>query len=185
MSAIPFPQPSAAGRRIVFRGPALISLHPGRATRDDLDAVGAPVALPGEGGVHRCLRELAKFSSRNGTRSAVKRQTPCRRCRPMCGNDLGSFVAGRRKKVAARQTSDRQLSKWGGQFENLSASAAVCGDPDHLRRHLWHSVFGIGRRASGVQSIRQFRWHGGRRILFASNRLPFSVSAAVGFIVPV
>ncbi|MBL0023480.1 MAG: efflux RND transporter permease subunit [Sphingomonadales bacterium] len=76
--------------------------------------------------------------------------------------------------------------EWGGQFENLKAASAISVDshPDHLCRNLRYPVHGTWRRASGGcglfhQSLGACWW----RVALLLTGLPFSVSAAVGFIV--
>ena len=103
-----------------------------RATRDDLDAVGAlPVMLPGEGGARASvpLRELAKFGFSEGL-NQVSRENGKRRVVVQAnvrGNDLGSFVAEAQEKVAAQvKLPTGSFIEWGGQFENLQAASHGC-----------------------------------------------------------
>ncbi|HEY6814245.1 MAG TPA: CusA/CzcA family heavy metal efflux RND transporter [Croceibacterium sp.] len=163
-----------------------------QVTRNDLDAVGAlPVMLPGED-VHRPsvpLRELARFSysaglnqvsRENGKRSVVVQAN-------VRGNDLGSFVAEAQDKVARQVTlPPGSFVEWGGQFENLQAASARLSLVIPL---IFAAIFGIlflalrgVRQSIAVYSAIPLALAGGVFALLLTGH-PFSVSAAVGFIV--
>jgi cobalt-zinc-cadmium resistance protein CzcA len=162
------------------------------ATRNDLDAVGAlPVMLPGED-VHRGsvpLRELARFSFSEGL-NQVSRENGKRRVVVQAnvrGNDLGSFVAEARDKVAREVTlPPGSFLEWGGQFENLQAASARLSLVIPL---IFAAIFGLlflalrgMRQALAVYSAIPLALAGGVFALLLTGH-PFSVSAAVGFIV--
>lgn len=164
-----------------------------KVTRDNLDAVGAlPVMLESSGTGPRTsvpLRELASFrftegpnqvSRENGQRRVVV-QTNVR------GRDLGSYVG------AARAAVEQQVKlppgifiEWGGQYENLQAASKRLS---LVIPAVFILIFGILflalRSVSStlaVYSAVPLGLAGGVFGLFLSG-LPFSISAAVGFIV--
>ena len=179
---------------IVFEGDRRydIVVRLDRATRDDLDAVGAlPVLLPGEGGARASvpLRELAKFSFSEGL-NQVSRENGKRRVVVQAnvrGNDLGSFVAEAQEKVAAQvKLPTGSFIEWGGQFENLQAASARLSVVIPI---IFAAIFGIlflalggVHQAIAVYSAIPLALAGGVFSLLLTG-LPFSVSAAVGFIV--
>ena len=179
---------------IVFEGDRRydIVVRLDRATRDDLDAVGAlPVLLPGEGGARASvpLRELAKFGFSEGL-NQVSRENGKRRVVVQAnvrGNDLGSFVAEAQEKVAAQvKLPTGSFIEWGGQFENLQAASARLSVVIPI---IFAAIFGIlflalggVRQAIAVYSAIPLALAGGVFSLLLTG-LPFSVSAAVGFIV--
>ena len=162
------------------------------ATRDDLDAVGAlPVLLPGEGGARSSvpLSELAKFGFSEGL-NQVSRENGQRRVVVQAnvrGNDLGSFVAEAQEKVDAQvKLPTGSFIEWGGQFENLQAASARLSIVIPI---IFAAIFGIlfmalggVRQAIAVYSAIPLALAGGVFALLLTG-LPFSVSAAVGFIV--
>ena len=162
------------------------------ATRNDLDAVGAlPVMMPGED-AHRAsvpLRELARFTFSEGL-NQVSRENGQRRVVVQAnvrGNDLGSFVAEAQEKVARQvQLPPGSFIEWGGQFENLRAASARLSLVIPL---IFAAIFGIlflalggVRQSLAVYSAIPLALAGGVFALLLTG-LPFSVSAAVGFIV--
>ncbi|MBY8825689.1 efflux RND transporter permease subunit [Sphingomonas colocasiae] len=161
-------------------------------TRDDLDAVGAlPVLLPGEGGARMSvpLRELARFSFSEGL-NQVSRENGKRRIVVQAnvrGSDLGSFVSQARARVAEQvKLPSGAFIEWGGQFENLQAASARLSLVIPI---IFAAIFGIlflalggVRPAAAVHSAIPLALAGGVFAL-ALTGLPFSVSAAVGFIV--
>lgn len=163
-----------------------------RATRDNLDAVGAlPVMLPGEGANRASvpLRELAQFGFSEGL-NQVSRENGKRRVVVQAnvrGNDLGSFVAEAQEKVAAQvKLPQGSYIEWGGQFENLQAASARLSIVIPV---IFAAIFGIlfmalggVRQAIAVYSAIPLALAGGVFSLLLIG-LPFSVSAAVGFIV--
>ncbi|MEQ1537624.1 MAG: CusA/CzcA family heavy metal efflux RND transporter [Sphingorhabdus sp.] len=162
------------------------------ATRDDLDAVGAlPVLLPGEGGARASvpLSELAQFGFSEGL-NQVSRENGQRRVVVQAnvrGNDLGSFVAEAQEKVDAQvKLPTGSFIEWGGQFENLQAASARLSIVIPI---IFAAIFGIlfmalggVRQAIAVYSAIPLALAGGVFALLLTG-LPFSVSAAVGFIV--
>jgi len=179
---------------IVFEGDRRfdIVVRLDRATRDDLDAVGAlPVLLPGEGGARASvpLRELAKFSFSEGL-NQVSRENGKRRVVVQAnvrGNDLGSFVAEAQEKVEAQvKLPTGSFIEWGGQFKNLQAASQTLSVVIPI---IFAAIFGIlflalggVRQAIAVYSAIPLALAGGVFSLLLTG-LPFSVSAAVGFIV--
>lgn len=179
---------------IVFEGDRRydIVVRLDRATRDDLDAVGAlPVLLPGEGGARASvpLRELAQFGFSEGL-NQVSRENGKRRVVVQAnvrGNDLGSFVAEAQQKVANQvKLPIGSFIEWGGQFENLQAASARLSVVIPI---IFAAIFGIlflalggVRQAIAVYSAIPLALAGGVFSLLLTG-LPFSVSAAVGFIV--
>jgi len=161
-------------------------------TRNDLDAVGAlPVMLPGED-AHRAsvpLRELARFRFSEGL-NQVSRENGQRRVVVQAnvrGNDLGSFVAEAQEKVGREvQLPSGSFIEWGGQFENLQAASRRLSLVIPL---VFAAIFGILfmalralRQSLAVYSAIPLALAGGVFALLLAG-LPFSVSAAVGFIV--
>jgi cobalt-zinc-cadmium resistance protein CzcA len=162
------------------------------ATRNDLDAVGAlPVMLPGED-AHRAsipLRDLARFSFSEGL-NQVSRENGKRRVVVQAnvrGNDLGSFVAEAQDKVARHvELPAGSFVEWGGQFENLQAASARLA---LVIPAIFAAIFGILflalrgiRQSIAVYSAIPLALAGGVFALLLTGH-PFSVSAAVGFIV--
>ena len=162
------------------------------ATRNDLDAVGAlPVLLPGEGGARASvpLSELAIFGFSEGL-NQVSRENGKRRVVVQAnvrGNDLGSFVAEAQQKVNDQvKLPTGSFIEWGGQFENLQAASARLSVVIPI---IFAAIFGIlfmalggVRQAIAVYSAIPLALAGGVFSLVLTG-LPFSVSAAVGFIV--
>jgi len=179
---------------IVFEGDRrydiVVRLDP--STRNDLDAVGAlPVMLPGED-AHRAsvpLREVARFSFSEGL-NQVSRENGNRRVVVQAnvrGNDLGSFVAEAQAKVAEQvELPAGMFIEWGGQFENLEAASARLSLVIPL---IFAAIFGLlfmalggVRQSLAVYSAIPLALAGGVFALLLTG-FPFSVSAAVGFIV--
>jgi cobalt-zinc-cadmium resistance protein CzcA len=122
--------------------------------------------------------------------STITREWGQRRITVTCnvrGRDLGGFVAEARRKVAEKVAlpSGRYHVEWGGQFENLErararllvvvplALALIFG----LLYLTYHNVADALRVFTGVP----FAWVGGIFALWVRD-MPFSISAAVGFI---
>ncbi|MES2135496.1 MAG: CusA/CzcA family heavy metal efflux RND transporter [Pseudomonadota bacterium] len=163
------------------------------ATRDSLDAVGAlPVMLPGNGMGARAsvpLRELARFSFAEGL-NQVSRERGKRRVVVQAnvrGSDLGSFVAQAKAKVGERITlPSGAFIEWGGQYENLQAASRRLSVVVPV---VFIAIFAIlfvalggWAAAAAVYSAVPLGLAGGVFGLALAG-LPFSVSAAVGFIV--
>ncbi|MBA4308255.1 MAG: CusA/CzcA family heavy metal efflux RND transporter [Sphingopyxis sp.] len=161
-------------------------------TRNDLDAVGAlPVMLPGED-THRAsvpLREVARFNFSEGL-NQVSRENGKRRVVVQAnvrGNDLGSFVAEAQEKVNAQvKLPTGSFIEWGGQFKNLQAASQTLSLVIPI---IFAAIFGIlfmalggVRQSIAVYSAIPLALAGGVFSLLLTG-LPFSVSAAVGFIV--
>jgi cobalt-zinc-cadmium resistance protein CzcA len=157
------------------------------AVRNDLDAVGAlPVMLPSGASVP--LRDLARFSYSEGL-NQVSRENGKRRVVVQAnvrGADLGAFVSRAQRKVE----NEVKLPKgdwlvWGGQFENLKAAQArlalVVPLCFLLIFGLLFMALGGVASAAAVFSAIPLALAGGVFAL-ALRGIPFSVSAAVGFI---
>ena len=162
------------------------------ATRNDLDAVGAlPVLLPNEGGGARQsvpLRELATFGFSEGL-NQVSRENGQRRVVVQAnvrGRDLGSYVEDAKARVDQLRLPPGVTITWGGQFENLQAASARIA---LIVPIVFALIFGLlfmalrGVMASlAVYSAVPLGLAGGAFGLALAG-LPFSISAAVGFIV--
>ena len=135
------------------------------------------------------LARLAKVEEVSGP-STITREWAQRRVAVTCnvrGRDLGGFVEEARRRVAdeVRLPSARYHVEWGGQFEHLIrarqrllivvplALLLIFG----LLYLTYHSVVDALRVFTGVP----FAWVGGLFALWLRG-MPFSISAAVGFI---
>ncbi len=162
------------------------------ADRNNIDVLGAiPVMLPARGDGPRAsvpLRQLAAFHYTDGL-NEVSRENGKRRIyveANVAGRDLGSFVAEAQRRIA----SDVKLPggswiEWGGQFENLQAATArlalvvpVCFV---LIFVMLYMALGDMMLAGVVFSAVPMALAGGV-FAIALRGIPFSVSAAVGFI---
>ena len=162
-------------------------------TRDSLDAIGdLPVMLENDGAGPRSsvpLREVASFQFTEGI-NQVSRENGQRRIvvqTNVRGRDLGSYVE------AARAAVDEQVKlppgvfiQWGGQYENLQAASQRLFIVIPI---VFALIFGIlfmalrsASSALAVYSAVPLGLAGGVFGLFLAG-LPFSISAAVGFIV--
>ncbi|MBN8502525.1 MAG: CusA/CzcA family heavy metal efflux RND transporter, partial [Sphingomonadales bacterium] len=161
------------------------------AIRDDLDAVAAlPVMLPNDGDRASIpLGAVTRFTFSEGL-NQVSRDNGKRRVVVQAnvrGNDLGSFIAEAQSKVAAQvQMPPGTFIEWGGQFENLQAASRRLSIVIPV---VFAAIFGIlflalggARPAISVYSAIPLGLAGGVFGLLLTG-LPFSVSAAVGFIV--
>jgi cobalt-zinc-cadmium resistance protein CzcA len=157
------------------------------AARDDFDQLGAlPIVL--ENGVTVPLRTLADFQVVDGL--AEVRREQGRRLVIVSANvrerDLGSFVEEAQEGVAAQvDMPPASFIEWGGQYQNLQAAQArlavvvpVCFA---LVLLLLFMALGGWVPALAVFSAIPMALAGGIFAL-ALRGLPFSVSAAVGFI---
>jgi cobalt-zinc-cadmium resistance protein CzcA len=160
--------------------------------RDNLDAVGAlPIMLPEREGTPRGsvpLRDVAQFKFSEGL-NQVSRENGKRRVviqANVRGRDLGSFVAEAQRRVAAEATLPTGAwLEWGGQFENLkSASQRIT----LVVPACFLLIFGVLyaalvsiRGAVAVFAAVPLALAGGVFTLFLTG-MPFSISAAVGFI---
>jgi cobalt-zinc-cadmium resistance protein CzcA len=135
------------------------------------------------------LSRLATVETVEGP-STIPREWGQRRIVTTCnvrGRDMGSFVAEARQKVAdqVRLPAERYHVEWGGQFENLErarirlmlvvplALVLIFG----LLYATYQNVVDALRVFTGVP----FAWVGGIFALWLRD-MPFSISAAVGFI---
>lgn len=157
------------------------------AVRDDLNAVGALPVLT-EGGISVPLRELARFSFSEGL-NQVGRENGKRRVVVQAnvrGSDLGSFVTDAQDKIAEDVTlPPGTFLEWGGQYENLQAAAQrlaiIVPAIFALIFLLLYMALGKVRPALAIYSAIPLALAGGVFAL-ALTGLPFSISAAVGFI---
>lgn len=155
--------------------------------RDDLEAVGALPVLT-EGGLSVPLRELARFSFSEGL-NQVSRENGKRRVVVQAnvrGNDLGSFVAEAQEKIADEvRLPPATFLEWGGQYENLQAASRrlsiMVPAVLLLIFLLLYMALGRVRPALAIYSAIPLALAGGVFAL-ALTGLPFSISAAVGFI---
>ncbi|MGN6137152.1 MAG: efflux RND transporter permease subunit [Aureliella sp.] len=103
------------------------------------------------------------------------------------GRDLGSFVAEARRTIAAHVSlpPGRYRVEWGGQFENLQRAqrrlAIVVPVALLMILGLLYSTYGSWIDALRVFTGVPFAWIGGIVALWIRD-MPFSISAAVGFI---
>ena len=162
-------------------------------TRDNLDAIGAlPVMLQDGGSGPRAsvpLREVASFQFAEGV-NQVSRENGQRRVvvqTNVRGRDLGSYVED------ARAAVERQVKlppgvfiQWGGQYENLQAATKRLSIVIPAVFLLIFGILFVALRsvtsALAVYSAVPLGLAGGVFGLFLWG-LPFSISAAVGFIV--
>ena len=164
------------------------------ATRDNLDAVGAlPVMLPERpGGGPRTsvpLSELVEFHFSEGL-NQVSRENGQRRVVVQAnvrGRDLGSYVTEAQAAVTQRvQLPSGTFVQWGGQFENLQAASARMMIVIPVVFILIFVILYLALRSIpasiAVYSAIPLGLAGGVFGLALAG-LPFSISAAVGFIV--
>ena len=157
------------------------------ATRDDFDQLGAlPIVL--ENGVTVPLRTLADFEVVDGL--AEVRREQGRRLVIVSANvrerDLGSFVEEAQEGVSAQvDLPPASFIEWGGQYQNLQEAQArltiVVPIAFALVLLLLFMALGGWVPALAVFSAIPMALAGGVFAL-ALRGLPFSVSAAVGFI---
>ena len=162
------------------------------AQRNDLDSLGAiPVMLPAAEGQPRSsvpLRQLASFGFTDGL-NEVSRDNGKRRLyveANVRGGDLGSFVS------QAQQRIEREIKlpagmfvEWGGQYQNLQAATArlavVVPMCFILIFVVLYLALGSAALAGTVFTAVPLALAGGV-FAIALRGIPFSVSAAVGFI---
>jgi cobalt-zinc-cadmium resistance protein CzcA len=166
--------------KIVVRLPDLV--------RNDLDILkNLPVSLP-QAGATVPLGQLASFRTSEGP-NQVSRENGKRRVvvtANVRNRDIASVVEEARGQIAAKVTlpSGYWLS-WGGQFENLTAARQrlqiVVPACFALILMLLFSALGSARDALLVFSAVPLALTGGVLALWLRG-MPFSVSAAVGFI---
>ena len=169
-----------------LRFPLIIRLP--EEARANPAVIGAiPIATPA--GEQIPLSRLASITVREGP-STIKREWYQRRISitsNIRGRDMGSFVAEARRKVAeeVQLSPGRYRVEWGGQFENLERARSrlmivvpivlvlIFG----LLYMTYNNVIDAIRVFTGVP----FAWTGGIFALWIRD-MPFSISAAVGFI---
>jgi len=162
------------------------------AQRNDLDALGAiPVALPVHDGQPRgsvALRQLASFQFSEGL-NEVSRDNGKRRIyveANVGGRDLGGFVSEAQRRI------DREVKlppgmwiEWGGQYQNLQAATQRLAIVAPICFGLIFGVLYLALRqaalAATVFTAVPLALAGGV-FAIALRGIPFSVSAAVGFI---
>ncbi|QHD69589.1 CusA/CzcA family heavy metal efflux RND transporter [Sphingobium yanoikuyae] len=161
------------------------------AQRDDLDTLGSiPVMLPAaEGETARSipLREVARFSYTEGL-NQISRENGKRMVTVQVnvrGRDLGSFVEDAQAKIATMQLPSGMYTDWGGTFESLQSArlrlmivVPIC----------FLAIYGLLYMALGgfipaltVFSAVPMALAGGVFALLMRG-IPFSITAAVGFI---
>lgn len=161
------------------------------AARADLDALGAtPVMLPEDGTGHRAsipLGAVAQFRFSEGL-NQISRENGSRRVviqANVRGRDVGSFVADAMPRVEAVPLPAGAHIEWGGQFQNLQAAtqrlSIVVPIVFLVIFGLLYLALGNVRRALAVFTAVPLGVAGGVFTL-ALTGIPFSVSAAVGFL---
>lgn len=162
-------------------------------TRDNLDAIGAlPVMLEASGSGPRAsvpLRDLAGFQFTEGV-NQVSRENGQRRVvvqTNVRGRDLGSYVEAARSAVEEQvKLPPGVFIQWGGQYENLQAASRRLSIVIPVVFALIFGLLFLALRsvssAFAVYSAVPLGLAGGVFGLFLAG-LPFSISAAVGFIV--
>ena len=161
--------------------------------RDDLEALqNLPVPLPGSGTGGSVasvpLKQVAKFTFSEGP-NQISRENGKRRIvvtANVRGRDIASVVAEAQAKVAAGvRLPPGAWITWGGQFENLAAARqrllVVVPACFFLIFLLLYQALGSPKDALLVFSAVPLALTGGIAALWLRG-MPFSVSAAVGFI---
>ncbi|MBA2130149.1 MULTISPECIES: CusA/CzcA family heavy metal efflux RND transporter [Stenotrophomonas] len=163
-----------------------------RVDRSDLDVLGAvPVMLPPgnqEGSPSVPLRELVSFRFTQGL-NEVSRDNGKRRIyveANVVGRDLGSFVDDAKVAIAQQvQLPTGSWIEWGGQFQNLQAAtqrlAIIVPLCFILIAAVLYMAIGNGLLTGTVLTAVPLALAGGFFAL-ALRGIPFSISAAVGFI---
>jgi cobalt-zinc-cadmium resistance protein CzcA len=161
--------------------------------RSDIEALkDLPISLPGAGqgvGAQTIpLRQIASFEFAEGP-NQISRENGKRRVvvtANVRGRDIGSLVNEAQAKIAKRvETPAGYYLQWGGQFENLAAARQrlmiVVPACFALILLLLFNALGSVRDAALVFSVVPLALTGGVVALWLRD-IPFSVSAAVGFI---
>jgi len=183
------------GAGIVFEGDRRfdIVVRLDSQSRDDLAAIAAlPVMLDDAAAGPRAsvpLRELARFQFTEGV-NQVSRENGQRRIVVQAnvrGRDLGSYVEEARAAVEEQvELPSGVFVQWGGQYENLQAASQRLSIVIPLVFALIFGILYMALRsvmaALAVYSAVPLGLAGGVFGLFVAG-LPFSISAAVGFIV--
>ncbi len=169
-----------------FRFPLVVRL-PDR-WRDSPEAVGS-IQLPTANGERVPLSRVADISTIEGP-STITREWGQRRIVVTCnvrGRDLGTFVAEVQQKVKGEVTlpPGRYSVSYGGQFEQLQRAQTrlmiVVPLALLLIFLLLYATYGTVTDTLRVFSGVPFAWVGGIFALWLRD-MPFSISAAVGFI---
>ncbi|MBK8593517.1 MAG: efflux RND transporter permease subunit [Sandaracinaceae bacterium] len=158
-----------------------------QSLRDDIDQV-RHLPVSGEGGPLVPLGQIASIqvvdSPASVSREAVRRRTSVET--NVRGRDLASFVGEAQERV--RRDVDvppGYVLRWGGQFENLSAAvgrlAVAVPMALALIFILLYMAFGQIKPALLIYLNVPFAAVGGI-FLLAARGMPFSISAAIGFI---
>ena len=161
------------------------------AQRDDLETLGSiPVMLPAaDGQVARSipLREVARFSFTSGL-NQISRENGKRMVIVQVnvrGRDLGGFVAEAQQKVGELQLPAGMYTDWGGTFESLQSArlrllivVPICFAAIFA---LLYMALGGAVPAAIVFSAVPMALAGGVFALLLRG-IPFSITAAVGFI---
>jgi heavy metal efflux system protein len=151
-------------------------------------STGVPAGPALAGGMSVPLRQLASFAFTEGP-NQVSRENGRRRVvvtANVRGRDIGSLVAEAQERIAAevRLPAGYEV-RWGGQFENLAAArqrlTVVVPACFALIFILLLGALGSARDAAIVFSAVPMALTGGVAALWLRD-MPFSVSAAVGFI---
>ena len=157
--------------------------------RDDLEALkNLPVPLPGGGTASVPLKQVATFAFAEGP-NQISRENGKRRVvvtANVRGRDISSVVAEAQDKVTSQvRLAPGSWITWGGQFENLAAARQrlmiVVPGCFFLIFLLLYQALGSPKDALLVFSAVPLALTGGIAALWLRG-LPFSVSAAVGFI---
>jgi cobalt-zinc-cadmium resistance protein CzcA len=180
---------------VVFEGdrrfPIVVRLND--ELRENLEALkNLPVPLPGAAPTGRApailLKQVARFDLTEGP-NQISRENGKRRVvitANVRGRDIGSLAAEVQEKVGQKvQLPAGYWLKWGGQFENLAAARQrlmiVVPGCFFLIFLLLYTALGSPRDALLVFSAVPLALTGGIFALWLRG-MPFSVSAAVGFI---
>ena len=157
--------------------------------RSSPEAIGALV-VAGPGGERIPLKRLATIEVVEGP-STITREWGLRRITVQCnvrGRDVGSFVEEAQRAVAANvtlPTTGRYRTEWGGQFENLERArtrlAIVVPLALLLVFVLLYVTYGSVVDALSIFTAVPLAAVGGVFALWLRG-MPFSISAAVGFI---
>ncbi|MBO9706367.1 MAG: efflux RND transporter permease subunit, partial [Arthrobacter sp.] len=160
--------------------------------RNDAEALAAlPVMLPAVEGRPRAsvpLRQLARFTTSEGL-NEISRDNGKRRVyieANVRGRDLGSFVAEAQKRIDSEvKLPPGAWVEWGGQYQNLQAAtqrlAIVVPACFVLIFLVLYLALGSAALAATVFAAVPLALAGGV-FAIALRGIPFSISAAVGFI---
>jgi heavy metal efflux system protein len=155
--------------------------------RDDIDQV-RNLPVSGKSGPLVPLGQIASIqvgdSPASVSREAVRRRTSVEA--NVRGRDLASFVSEAQARVETKiQLLPGYVVQWGGQFENLSAAAERLAVAVPLALGLifvlLYMAFGLLKPALLIYLNVPFAAVGGV-FLLALRGMPFSISAAIGFI---